>query len=282
MNVIHKIRTRHIAKLLCGLACWLPNSAALAQDSSPVQVTFEFTNVSVPLAEAKRKTLEAQIASELAKTLQAQVGFWMFQETAAASAPQVRVQLRKNGAVIMSMELVSATGKVLKKWEVEMIKAIDLEFQPLPKPDKWPSEISKTFSAGLVVPNQQDVLGTLKPSVPLGREQAIIAAVQNSEGLPSAVLPLKWETHRDISECQFLLRFDRPGGGKVTIHSTGLGNFAQYTPDHPQFSGVVVQLEKWQQGGIEESVSAHVGELPQLKPVEFYLKNEKLPGAAPQ
>ena len=183
---------------------------------------------------------------------------------------------------MMSMELVSATGKVLKKWEVEMIKAVDVELQSLPRPDKWPAEISKTFSTGLVVPNQQDMLETLKPSVPLGREQAIIAAVQNSEGLPSAVLPLKWETHQDISECQFLLRFDRPGGGRVTIHSTGLGNFAQYTPDHPQFSGLVVQLEKWQQGGIEESVSAHVGELQQLTPVEFYLKNEKLPGAAPQ
>jgi hypothetical protein len=282
MIVIHKNPTRLIASFLLTLACLLATSAALAQDPLPVQVTFEFNNVSVPLADGDRKILETEIAGLLAKALRSQFGFWTFQATSSAGAPQLKVQLQKSDNVTISMTLIKANATMVKEWQAEMFKSVDLELRPLPRPNQWPTEVADVFSSRLLIPNQQEILEVLKPTVPVGNESAIITPIPNSGGPLSAVLPLKWDTHQDISECQFLLRFTRQGGGKVAIQSTGLGNSAQYTPDRPQFLGIQVQLERWVQGSIEEPMTAHVSDLQNLTPVEFYLKSEKLPGADPQ
>jgi hypothetical protein len=282
MTVIPVSPSRHIVNLLGGLIYCFAAATAFAQDPLPVQVTFQFNNVSVPLAQPDRKTLESQIGGQLAKSLQSQFSFWTFKEGAEAGQPQLKVQLQKSDGITIVLAFVSGAGVTVKEWSADVFKSVDLELRPLPRPNQWPKEITDVFTTKVVIPNQQEILEKLKPQVPVGRELAIIKPSADATGLPFAVLPLNWDTHQDIAECQFLLRFDRVGGGKVTIQSTGLGNSAQYTPDHPQYAGIAVQLEKWQQGGIEESITTHIGDLLSLKPVEFYLKNEKLPGAAPQ
>ena len=282
MIVIPISPSRLIVSLFGGVIFCLLPLPAFAQDPLPVQVAFQFNNVSVPLAQPDLRTLESQIGGQLAKLLQSQFSFWTFKQGSDAGQPQLKVQLQKSDGITLVLAFVNGTGVTVKEWSADVFKSVDLELRPLPRPNQWPKEIMDAFTTKVLILNQQEILEKLKLQAPVGRESAIIKPNADATGLPFAVLPLNWDTHQDIAECQFLLRFDRAGGGKVTIHSTGLGNSFQYTPDHPQFPGIEVQLEMWQQGGVEESMKTHIGDLQGLTPVEFYLKNEKLPGAAPQ
>jgi len=99
---------------------------------------------------------------------------------------------------------------------------------------------------------------------------------QYFRGLFSA---LNWSQYSDLSECQFRLRYSWSQGGKVTIHSSGISMPFAFTPDHPQFNGIAVQLEVWQQGDNKVKIDQMRQHLNELAPVEFYLEAIKGPGS---
>jgi len=272
---LHSFRTTQ-SEILVALLCLLC-SAAAGQESQAINVHFAFRLPAINnrFENTSKSDVEREVATELAKVCQNQLPFWTFRSS-ASDVPRLEVWLsQKNSTWSLNMDLEHPIGKTLKdRWSSVLYAPGDLDTQVLPKDKGWIPKISAAFQSLLQGESKNEVLEALKEYAPLGSQMANVPA----QG--TAVLPLEYGKYQALSLSNFRIMCQWNGHGVVVLHSTGTGASNDFTPDKPKFKGIWVVLNKWTFGGNNEEISAHMGDLPELKPVAFFL--EQINSAPPQ
>jgi len=269
--------------LLCLGIVVLQALPAQAQGQSlGVSVSFEFTAPEIVNSFdnlADRRSLEQDITKQSIARLQTQFHYWTFTSPPQTGNVTLKLGLRETDAVTLWLKLLSSTGTQLKSWESVIFPPGELIRRGIPSKAEWLNTLPSALEDNLLRMNNQEILEQLEAVAPIGKEFAFMPVNTDPAILPRVVLALNWSQYSDLSECQFRLRYSWSQGGKVTIHSSGISMPFAFTPDHPQFNGIAVQLEVWQQGDNKVKIDQMRQHLNELAPVEFYLEAIKGPGS---
>jgi hypothetical protein len=255
------------------LAACLPSSA---QDALPIHVRFAFNTDAVGprFLNMAQSDVEKTISGELAQVCSTSLHPWRC-DVGGEGAPalQVSLLLRQNVWYVQT-ELVHSPGRPLPDtWTALLFSTEDLRIRGLPMDDRWTPPIRTVFQQMLDGTSKtgKEILAAVEEFVPLGTLVGVIP--QSVYPLPSAVLPLRWDVYKDIAGCRFRIYFRNTRGDLVILHSGGMGRGIEFTPDQPQYTGVLVVHEFYQLGALSPApVAEHLQELLDLTPVEFYVE----------
>jgi len=272
---------------LCGCVCLalLANRFAQAQQGQalPVGVSFEFADpqiVSFFDSDTQRKQIEQQIGAQFISRLQSRFHYWTFAPTSATVNVSLKLGLRESESQTVALWTALLNGsREITRWEKVVYPPGELIRLGMPTARQWLAKLPGVFDDGFLRSHNQEILNALKGVAPVGKDIILMPAAADPSLLPRAVLALDSNQYDDLQDCEFRLHYDWSAGGKVTIHSSGIGMHAPFAPATPPFDGIVVQLEKWQQGSNSQDIERMRNHLPELTPVEFYLEAIKGPGS---
>lgn len=257
--------------------------SAEAQQALPVGLSFAFSDpqiVSLFDSDTQRQQAEQQINAQFITHLQSRLRYWTFAATSATTKASFKLGLRESESQAVTLWAVLLNGSnEVGHWEKVVYPPGELIRLGMPTANQWVAKLPAVFDQGLLQLHNQEILEALKGVAPVGKEMILMPAATDPNILPRAVLALDSTEYDDLQNCEFRLRYDWSSGGKVTIHSSGIGMHAPFAPAAPPYDGIVVQLEKWQQGGNTQDIGLMRNHLPELTPVEFYLDVIKGPGS---
>jgi hypothetical protein len=165
-------------------------------------------------------------------------------------------------------------------WSGILFHPADLLFTASPTPQSWPHEIIDGFEPKFLRTNLEAIRKVLEASAPLGTTFApVVPPPPSSVDQARVILPLDWKEYSAIGTSDFLICSKWAQPGIVKLHSTGIGDSMPY-PDHPNMSGIIVQLTVWEFAGTQEPIKNRLHDLAGLKPYRIYLENEETGGVA--
>ena len=271
-----------VEKCACVCLFVLACISAEAQQALPVGLSFAFTDpqiVSFFDSDTQRQHAEQQITTQFITRLQSRLHYWTFAATSPTTKATFKLGLRESESQTVTLWAVLLNGaSEVGRWEKVVYPPGELIRLGMPTANQWVAKLPAVFDQGMLQSHNQEILEALKGVAPVGKDLILMPAAADPNILPRAVLALDSTEYDDLQDCQFRLRYDWSSGGKVTIHSSGIGMHAPFAPAAPPYDGIVVQLEKWQQGGNMQDIGLMRNHLPELTPVEFYLDVIKGPG----
>jgi hypothetical protein len=252
------------------------NSTARAQEPQKVVVSFTFRAPEFigNLGDAPRTGMEARISASLAQILGRpnRFPYWSFQAGPSNALPRLSVWVEfVHPDWEVRMVLVTDQGETGEPLGGRLYAPADLELSKgLPDSTTWEESIRLALDEHLLAEQKQKIFKDLTESVPLGQKVAPAGPMPPpSAQMARGVLPLNWSKHCRLARSEFRVVCSWAQGGEVTLHSVGI---VMPFPYNSSFQGIIVQYRNWEFGGLQESISQHLQDLPQLTPLFFYLE----------
>jgi hypothetical protein len=248
-----------LAVLWCG--------ATRLEAEEVVFVSFQFGESSV--AQRFGPALAAtqdQMADWLIGELKAKYPYWNYQRAGAASEfPRLAASLKfspPDWLIIIAIQ--SAAGQQPAPiQQVVWVNAAELERTGLPGRDDIPPSIKKKIGEQILAAQDEALFKALH-KVPVVRDVRLA-----NPSTPRAVLALDWARHWQLGLSEFKLHY-RTAGGLATVTCTGVGSKLAY-PAPPPASGLEVQLQQFELGGVSESANARLGDILSSQPIAVFL-----------
>lgn len=256
-----KLCSRVLVAMLTG------SCIAAAQEASTIFVVFEADVPAITAMLDDPVTTASDTAEQLAASLSKRIKFWNFKEGAAGQFPRLRIVVRDDAWYSMRMMLsLSAADPEREVAGARWFEEGYLDTHGFPAEKDVPASAAKAFTTGILeaaegnVPER--VIEALK-RVPLGRSALPTTPVENAR----AVLPLIWDRYFFLSNSEFLIRCNTPGG-TVWLHSVGtMGQI----PHSAGFRGLEVKHVRYIFAHQPEDIAGHLSDLVHLTPEDFFL-----------
>jgi hypothetical protein len=258
---------------LLGVAPGVPPAAA--QEAPPVNVRFSFSDPNVTglfPSSAEQSRAETALSGDLARLFERSAAYWPARVAGEDTYPQLRLRLQADGSRwFVLIELLPVVGQPPTYAEqVEVFAPGEVSrlggFPPIARlPGRIAEKMAAFYSRTGAGAALQAKLGDCAP---LGSA----AHVTRTATSPVAILPLKWERYCSLASSVFALEYELQSGRRVVVIGQGLGEPGLFTPDAPQFTGVMVAPKRWVSGGADDDIAAHLSDLGKLKPHFFRLK----------
>ncbi len=245
LDRISKISWRRLLTIMFSLFC----ATAAAQDSEPVDVTFDFHEPQVArLFGDRRDAREHEIAALLAGHCRDRIGFWRFQAGETERYPRLSVRMEQNsGFWYLLVNLRVRANTTGTQWRCPLLEPGEIEQYGFPGKSQWPDKVADRFTAGILEEQGGDLLKQLRLQVRLGRRTASIEGLNNR-----VVLSLAWDSYPELTSSWFRIIY-ATGDGLVTVRSQA--NCTPHSfPASPAFNGILVEHRTWQPMGGAEPV----------------------------
>jgi hypothetical protein len=221
---------------------------------------------------------ERRLSSELAAGLKAAArGMWDFRPAPSATAvPRLDIFLERHDDqwdIVMTLT-TNAGERGTWRTSPQLYPPAELDRccgDALPGEEPFRQDIEQRFGERLVGPNRDAVLNALMKEVPLGKD--VVPLNSPVPGLALAVLPLQYDQNSLLADAHFAIICQWPQHGVVVLHSTGICQPSDYTPQSKLFSGITVRHDYFELKGMaKEPVAQHQGDLGQLQLRSFLLE----------